>query len=193
MTSLFHAVCQWRGVAEVRRWASMRFVFIALLALVGCRSADFHVKAVPSSYVSSLRSLSFSSEEVTTRKWTAPSGEEIGLLREQVFQVKAPQPLEILAATFGFAGSKRAACIDFYVVQNTLEGKAYHLLCHEPCPAYNTKITCETQDGRTFFTIHGEDQDAGASSRLWHQYSYELNPKWQMVRCVSEFQGRLSQ
>jgi len=136
----------------------------------------------------------FSPEEVTTRKWTTPCGEEVKLLQQQVFQVKSAQPLEILAATFGVAGLERAACIDFYAVVNTIEGKAYHLLCHDqPCPAYNTTITCETQNGRTFFTIYGEDQDAGAASRLWRQYTYELNPKWQMVRSFSDFQGRVSQ
>jgi hypothetical protein len=189
---------QWRlaPTADADRWATMLVVgFIALLLLAGCRSTEPHLK--PASSLEDVRSfpIGFSLEEIVTRTWTQAAGETIGLLGQQVFKLSVPEPLEVLAATFGVASSDRAVCIDFYAAQaNTQGGKTYFLLCHDQdCPAYNTKISYEAQNETSFFNVKGQDQDAGSSKRYWRQYYYVLIPQCVLVRAMSEFVGQPSQ
>ncbi len=171
------------------------FGFIALLALAGCCSTEPRLKTVPWSHISDTRNLpiQFSLEEIVTRTWTEPGGEAIGVLSHQFFQISGPKPIEVLVVVFGVANSNRAVCIDFHATQKTHEGKTYLLLCHDrSCPAYDTTITHEAQNGRNFFTIRGDDPIPEASERSGRQYSFELNPKQQMVRGPSEFVFRPS-
>jgi hypothetical protein len=184
-------VAQRPGAPELGCWASMRILsLIAVSALAGCCSKEPSLKTVPWSYVSDARDLpiEFSLEEILTRTWVEPPSQTVSLLNREVFQISAPEALEVMAATFGATNSHRAVCIDFYAVQSTLYGKTYYLLCHDRrCPAYDTKISYEAQDKRDFFTIRGQDQVPGSSERSGRQYYYELNPKWQMVQGLSEF------
>ena len=171
------------------------FGFIGLLALAGCCSTEPRLKTVPWSQISDTRNLpiQFSLEEIITRTWTEPGGEAIGVLSHQFFQTSGPKPIEVLVVVFGVANSKRAVCIDFHSTQETHEGKAYLLLCHDrSCPAYDTTITHEAQAGRNFFTVRGEDSIPETFERSGRQYSFELNPKLQMVLGPSEFVFRPS-
>jgi hypothetical protein len=189
----FQTQPRWRAVPEPQRWASMRvFCLITLLALTGCCSQEPRLRTVPWSYVAEVRQLpiEFSFDEIVTRTWTETSGQTIGLLNREVFQIGAPQPLEVLVATFGATNSNRLVCIDFYAARPTRDGKTYLLLCHDQgCPAFATKVRYEEQGKRAIFFISGEDQEEGSSRRFWRQYDYELNPKWQMIRGFSEFIG----
>jgi hypothetical protein len=174
-------------------WPSIHVLsLITFLALAGCCSQEPRLTPVPWSYVSHVRELpiEFTFDEIATRTWVEPSGQTIGLLNREVFQIGAPQPLEVLVATFGATNSNRAVCIDFYAARQTEEGKTYLLLCHDQaCPAYGTKVRYEEQDKRAIFLISGDDKEAESSQRFSRAYDYELNSKWQMVRGFSEFIG----
>jgi hypothetical protein len=132
----------------------------------------------------------FSPEEITSRSWTQASGQRIELLHHEKFEVTAPEPLEILVASYGVAGSNQTVCIDFYAGQKGREGTIYALLFHDQDPpAYNTKVTYEKQNKRSFFNVEGRDQVSGSSKRFWRQYYYCLIPRCQMTRGISEFVG----
>jgi hypothetical protein len=169
--------------------------FIVLVCLTSCRTAEPNLKPVSSSFVSGSEGpVEFSLDEIATRKWIQAPGRTVGLVGHETFDVSAPGRLRILVATYGVAESNEIVCIDFYAVRELRDGKTYYLLCHDQnCPAYRAKVRCETQDGRTFFTISGENRESGSSKAVWKQYYFELNSKCQMVRGFSEFTGRLSE
>jgi hypothetical protein len=163
---------------------------VAALFLAGCRSAEPHFKAA--SRVPDVRDfpLGFSPEEVITRTWTQDRGQRIELLRKQVFTLRVPEPLEVMVATFGVLNSNRAVCIDFYAAQEIKGGTNYYLLCHDQNPpAYNTKVSYEEQNKRSFFNVEGQDQLEASSKRSWRKYYYGLNRKCDLMRGMSEIIG----
>ena len=170
------------------RWVV--FSFVAVLTSAGCRSTGLRPEHPPWSYVADVRSLpiSFSLEEIVTRTWGGSPGEPIVLLGREVFEVNATKPRKVLAATYGFASSKHAVCIDFYAMTGWSGGAAYLLLCHdEDCPPKNTRVRCETQGSRVFFRISGDYEESDSSKSRSVMYYYELNPKCQMVKGFSTF------
>jgi hypothetical protein len=136
--------------------------FIAILALVGCHSTETHLKARAS--VEDMRGfpIDLCFEEIITRTWTQAPGETIGLLDHETFEIINPEPLEVLVARFGVIGSNRTVCVEFYVCQAAVNGETFSLLCHDQHPpAYNTRVTYEEQQKRSFFNVEGQDEDPG--------------------------------
>ena len=182
--------CWWCRASALNRWFMRVFRLSAVLILAGCRSAHPNLKAT--SYDPDFRAfpLSFSPSEIITRTWTQEPGRRVELLRQQVFKLRVPEPLEVMVTTFGIAGSNRAVCIDFYVAQQSVGGGTnYCLICHDQHPpAFNTKISYEEQNNRSFFTVEGQDQ-LPTSKRAWHMYYYSLNRKCYFFRHMSNWVG----
>lgn len=181
---------QWCGASEFNRRFLCVFCLSTVLILAGCRSAEARFNTASSAPDLRALPLGFSPDEIVTRTWTQESGQRVELLRQQIFNLRVPEPLEVMVATFGIAGSNRAVCIDFYAAQEMVRGGTnYCLLCHDQDPpAFNTKISYEKQNNRSFFTVEGQDQ-LPSSKRAWHMYYYSLNRKCQLQRHASNWFG----
>jgi hypothetical protein len=185
-----------RPYAGVTRcWESAQALyFIALLCLTSCHTPEPESKPVSSSSGLESSPIEFSFNEIATRKSIQASGWTVGLVDHETFDVRVPKRLGILVAKYGVAESNEIVCIDFYAVREHRDRKTYYLLCHDQnCPGYRTKVRCGTQEGRTIFTISGENRESESSKAVWRQYYFELNSKCQMNRGFSEFTGPLSE